>query len=174
MLWAAAISRVRGATLGEYALILVAILLLAGGAYKLLGNPTGKSATEARRWLEGKSREPDTVDSTIPAAFRAAPIIGMGLQPGTAAGEFHPDEKASYYGYGVHQAAQLVAKLEEESPSELSIALYDSTGRVLAEANRIIELKAPPGLYFIGVRNPNGTAAKFRLSVFQNIFACCR
>lgn len=44
----------RGATLGEYALILIAILLLAGGAYKLLGNPTGQSAVEARRWLDGE------------------------------------------------------------------------------------------------------------------------
>ncbi len=41
------ISKVRGASMVEYALLLVAILLLAAGAFKALGPKVGTSATRA-------------------------------------------------------------------------------------------------------------------------------
>lgn len=46
--------RARGAGLGEYALLLVAILLLAALAYKALGNPTSIAAVDAKGWLDGE------------------------------------------------------------------------------------------------------------------------
>lgn len=41
------IKKVRGASMVEYALLLVAILLLAAGAFKLLGPKVGTAATNA-------------------------------------------------------------------------------------------------------------------------------
>lgn len=41
------IKKVRGASMVEYALLLVAILLLAAGAFKALGPKVGTSATRA-------------------------------------------------------------------------------------------------------------------------------
>ena len=41
------ISKVRGASMVEYALLLVAVLLLAAGAYKALGPKVGKAADNA-------------------------------------------------------------------------------------------------------------------------------
>ena len=41
------INKVRGASMVEYALLLVAVLLLAAGAYKLLGPTVGEAATNA-------------------------------------------------------------------------------------------------------------------------------
>lgn len=45
--------------MGEYAFVLVAVLLLAAGAYKLLGKPTGQASIEAKRWLEGEGATPN-------------------------------------------------------------------------------------------------------------------
>lgn len=40
-------NRVRGASMVEYMILLVAMLLVIAGAYKLLGNPLGKRSAEA-------------------------------------------------------------------------------------------------------------------------------
>ena len=41
------INKVRGASMVEYALLLVAVLLLAAGAYKALGPKVGQAATRS-------------------------------------------------------------------------------------------------------------------------------
>lgn len=41
------VKKIRGASMVEYALLLVAILLLAAGAFKVLGPKVGKAATKA-------------------------------------------------------------------------------------------------------------------------------
>ena len=41
------VKKVRGASMVEYALLLVAVLLLAAGAFKALGPKTGAAATRA-------------------------------------------------------------------------------------------------------------------------------
>lgn len=45
------VSKVRGASMVEYALLLVAVLLLAAGAYKALGPSVGKAAQNAKAQL---------------------------------------------------------------------------------------------------------------------------
>ena len=45
------VKKIRGASMVEYALLLVAILLLAAGAFKLLGPKVGTSATNAGKQL---------------------------------------------------------------------------------------------------------------------------
>jgi Flp pilus assembly pilin Flp len=45
------VKKIRGASMVEYALLLVAILLLAAGAFKLLGPMVGTSATNAGKQL---------------------------------------------------------------------------------------------------------------------------
>lgn len=44
-------SRVRGASMVEYALLLFAVLIIAAAAFKKLGNPTGQSASTAITYL---------------------------------------------------------------------------------------------------------------------------
>jgi Flp pilus assembly pilin Flp len=41
------VKKVRGASMVEYALLLVAVVLLAAGAFKVLGPKVGKAATKA-------------------------------------------------------------------------------------------------------------------------------
>lgn len=46
------VRKIRGASMVEYALLLVAILLLAAGAYKILGPKVGDAATNAGGQLD--------------------------------------------------------------------------------------------------------------------------
>src|SRR5262245_48780131 len=101
----------RGASLGEYALLLFAVLIVSAGALKLLGPPVRQNADDAGAWLVGDG--PNRSASGNGSAGGAGAASGL-ANGGSAAGP------SSQTGSATNQSSETMMSMATEMAKDIA------------------------------------------------------